>query len=138
MGETGMRSAGSAAYILEAPDFGYEALDRREFVTYEGGRLDSEARSAARPAFFRLIRCLVIMAVSAVLVGGVAVSLTSGTVALLQQNEVMSSQINEVRSTNGDLRIACSLLSRSERITQIATQNLGMVHVSTADRLDVG
>ncbi len=131
-----MRQMGSAAYRIQAP-YVEESFEADRFVAIEGGRLDSEARGGVRPAFSRVIACVVAVALASFALGGVAVALTSGTVAMLQDNNAVSSQIKEERALNGDLRIECSLLSRSERITQIATQNLGMVYASTADSIDL-
>ena len=133
-----MRREGSEAYRMDAPAYGVGASGRESFVAVEGGRLDAEARSGVRPLFVRVAACVVAVALASFALGGVAVSLTSGTVSMLQENNVLSSQIKSERSLNGDLRIERSLLSRSERITQIATQNLGMVYANTADQLDLG
>ena len=133
-----MRREGSEAYRMDAPAYGVGASGRESFVAVEGGRLDTEARSGVRPLFVRVAACVVAVALASFALGGVAVSLTSGTVSMLQENNVLSSQIKSERSLNGDLRIERSLLSRSERITQIATQNLGMVYANTADQLDLG
>ena len=133
-----MRREGSEAYRMDAPTYGVGASGRESFVAVEGGRLDAEARSGVRPLFVKVAACVVAVAVASFALGGVAVSLTSGTVSMLQENNALSSQIKSERSLNGDLRIERSLLSRSERITQIATQNLGMVYANTADQLDLG
>ncbi len=133
-----MRREGSEAYRMDAPAYGVGASGRESFVAVEGGRLDAEARSGVRPLFVKVAACVVAVAVASFALGGVAVSLTSGTVSMLQENNALSSQIKSERSLNGDLRIERSLLSRSERITQIATQNLGMVYANTADQLDLG
>ncbi|MBR3327931.1 MAG: cell division protein FtsL [Atopobiaceae bacterium] len=132
-----MRRADSAALRLDAPAVVLPRGSRANFTAIEGESLDANARQGVRPLFMRIVSCLVAVALVAFAFGGTAVWLTSGTVAILQQNNALSSQIKDTRNLNDDLRIECSLLSRSERISQIATQNLGMVYASTADRVSV-
>lgn len=125
------------AYVL-----GQVAYERRargaDLTSVEGGRLDARARREASPAFLLVVRYVVVLAVVLFLAGGISVTLTSGTVALLQTNATTSSQIKEARALNDDLRIERSLLTRGDRISRIATQNLGMVYASDAEvlRLD--
>lgn len=133
-----MGRATSEAYRLDAQQYGFEAAGREEFVAIEGGKLDARARQGIQPLFARIALCCALVAFAFFALGGVAVSLTSGTVSLLQENNAVTSQIKDARALNGDLRIERSLLTRSERITQIATQNLGMVYANTADHLDLG
>ncbi|MDO4797749.1 MAG: hypothetical protein Q4A01_06990 [Coriobacteriales bacterium] len=132
-----MRRGGSQAYRLDAYEYQVEQTPSREFVAVEGGRLDAKARMGVRPLFAKLVMSAVLVGVLSFGLGGLAVFLTSGTVSLLQQNNALSSQIKDERALNGEMRIERSLLTRSERITQIATQNLGMVYANTADRLDL-
>lgn len=122
---------------MDAYEYQVEQTPSREFVAVEGGRLDAKARMGVRPLFAKLVMSAVLVGVLSFGLGGLAVFLTSGTVSLLQQNNALSSQIKDERALNGEMRIERSLLTRSERITQIATQNLGMVYANTADRLDL-
>jgi cell division protein FtsL len=69
--------------------------------------------------------------------GGMSVALTSGTVGLLRENAKTASHIKELRTQNDDLRIERSQLVGNERISRIATQNLGMVYASDAMIIDV-
>jgi cell division protein FtsL len=106
-------------------------------VPLEGGRLDAVARSGVSAGLQSIVACVVALAISLFVVGGISVALTSGTVAMLRDNAAISSEIKAVRTTNDDLRIECSLLSRADRISRIATQNLGMVYASEAEVLDL-
>ena len=132
-----MRRGGSQAYRLDAYEYQAEAPRGREFVAVEGGRLDARARMGVRPLFAKLVASVALVGVLFIALGGVAVSLTSGTVSMLQENNAISSQIKDERALNGEMRIERSLLTRSERITQIATQNLGMVYANSADRINL-
>ncbi len=128
--------------IQEEYILGQVAYDRRargaDLTPVEGGRLDARARREASPAFLQAVRYVVAFAVVLLLAGGISVTLTSNTVALLQTNAMTSSQIKEARTQNDDLRIERSLLTQGDRISRIATQNLGMVYASDAEvlRLD--
>lgn len=135
-----MRYYGSEAYDLDAqempwPSAPWPSADGRSLTMMDGGSLDARARQGVSPAFSSRVVLALAALVLFVALGSVRVALTTGTVSLLQANEAVSSQIKEYRLANDDLRIECSLLCRSERIGRIATQNLGMVHASEAERL---
>ncbi len=103
----------------------------------EGGRLDARARRGVSPALVRVIGYVVAVAIALFVAGGVSVALTSGTVALLQTNAATTSQIKQTRAQNGDLRIERSLLTSSDRISKIATQNYGMVYANDAQMIAI-
>lgn len=132
-----MRQRGSEAYLLEALPREVSRDAAPEFVAIEGGRLDQEARRGVSAPVVHAVGAIVACALTLLLAGGLSVALTSGTVELLQSNAAVSAQIKETQVVNDDLRIECSLLSRAERITRIATQNLGMVYANDATRLSL-
>ena len=132
-----MRYAGSEAYQLDGAARAPQALPRT-LRSVEGGRLDARARREVSPALVRIVGILATLAIVLFVAGGVSVALTSGTVALLQSNAAVGSQIKDVSAQNGDLRIERSLLTRADRITRIATQNLGMVYASDAHTIELG
>lgn len=136
-----MRYVGSQAYDLNAAAYdaaAYEQpLQQSPLTALEGGNLDARARSEVSPFLVRAVGYLVTLAIMLFVAGGISVALTSGTVALLQTNSATSSSIKEINAQNGDLRIERSLLTRADRITRIATQNLGMVYASEATSLDL-
>jgi cell division protein FtsL len=110
--------------------------DDARFVTYEGGR-DSRAAGMSRDTIMQRAKAAIAAVAVVMALGFLAVFLTSNTVAILQANSQMSSEIQELTDLNSELRIECSLLSRSERIAQIATQNLGMMYASEAQPLSL-
>ena len=110
---------------------------RARLTAYEGGGLDASVREQASPSFFARIAIAVVLVVALCVIGSVRVMLSTGTVAILQNNQAVSSQIKEIRALNSDLQIERSLFSASDRIGRIATQNLGMVHASEVERLEL-
>ena len=124
----------SEARRIDVPTFA-DATERLNVL--EGGGLDQMARRSASPAFLKAAICAVALMITLFVVGSVSVALTSGSVAILQSNETMSAQISQAEDANADLRIACSLLSSSDRIGRIATQNLNMVYANEVVHLDV-
>lgn len=132
-----MRYGGSEAYELN--EFGLEQQAWQvPLYPLEGGQLDARARREVSPALVRIVSYVAALAVALFLAGGISVALTSSTVALLQSNASVSSQIKELDAQNGDLRIERSLLTQGDRITRIATQNLGMVYANDAQVLELG
>ena len=123
----------SAARRIDAPTF-TDVSDRLNVL--EGGGLDRMARRSASPTFLKAAICAVALMITLFVVGSVSIALTSGSVAILQSNETMSAQISQAEDANADLRIACSLLSSSDRIGRIATQNLNMVYANEVVHLD--
>ena len=132
-----MRQRGSEAYALDGQTVAREQAAAPRLVALEGGRLDANARRGVSAPAVRLVSCLVALAITVFLAGTLSVALTSGTVSLLQSNSDISSQIKETTAVNDDLRIECSIMSRAERISRIATQNLGMVYANDATRLSL-
>ena len=124
----------SEARRIDVPTFA-DAADRLNVL--EGGGLDQMARRSASPTFLKAAVCAVALMITLFIVGSVSIALTSGSVSILQSNETLSSQISQAEDANADLRIACSLLSSSDRIGRIATQNLHMVYASEVVHLDV-
>ncbi len=131
-----MRYSGSEAYELNsnAPE---RAQGRVSLRAIDGGRLDARARREVSPSLVRVVSFLAALAIVLFVAGGISVALTSGTVALLQANSTTSSSIKEIEAQNGDLRIERSLLTRADRITRIAEQNLGMVYASDAHVIEL-
>lgn len=103
----------------------------------EGGRLDARARREASPLLSRVVKFLAAVALVLFVAGGISIAVTSGTVGFLQESAQTASNIKELRATNDNLRIERSRLKGSERISRIATQNLGMVYASDADTIEV-
>lgn len=124
----------SEARRIDVPTFA-DAADRLNVL--EGGGLDQMARRSASPTFLKAAVCAVALMITLFIVGSVSIALTSGSVSILQSNETLSSQISQAEDANADLRIACSLLSSSDRIGRIATQNLHMVYANEVVHLDV-
>ena len=124
----------SEARRIDVPTFA-DAADRLNVL--EGGGLDQMARSSASPTFLKAAICAVVLMITLFVVGSVSIAITSGSVAILQSNETVSAQISQAEDANADLRIACSLLSSSDRIGRIATQNLNMVYANEVVHLDV-
>lgn len=132
-----MRYGGSEAYAFESVAVQQEWRES-PLVPVEGGRLDAKARSGISADVVRAITRIAMLAISLFVAGSMSIALTSGTVGMLQTNANLSSQIKETRIANDDLRIECSLLSSAERISRIATQNLGMVYASKVEVIELG
>ena len=124
----------SEARRIDVPTFD-DAVDRLNVL--EGGGLDQMARRSASPTFLKAAICAVALMITLFVAGSVSIAITSGSVAILQSNETVSAQISQAEDANADLRIACSLLSSSDRISRIATQNLNMVYANEVVHLDV-
>lgn len=131
-----MALAGSAAFRLNEA---VPANVREDvpFVAVEGGGLDARVREGVSPALTRAVSLAVVVVLSLFALGSISVAFTSGAVAILRDNATVTSQIKEVRAANDDLRIECSLLSRADRVSRIATQNLGMVYAADAGQLNL-
>ena len=133
-----MRYEGSLALQLEAEELDWRTPNKTRLEAIEGGGLDATRRAGVTPFFYGKVVAIVAIVIVLCAIGAVRVTLTAGTVAMLQGNEAISSQIKDLRTLNEDLQIERSLFSGSERIGRIATQNLGMVHASEVERLDMG
>ncbi len=124
----------SEARRIDVPEF-VDAADRLNVL--EGGGLDQMARRSASPAFLKAAICAVALMITLFVAGSASIALTSGSVSMLQSNETVSAQISQAEDANADLRIACSLLSSSDRIGRIATQNLHMVYANEVVHLEM-
>ncbi len=132
-----MRYEGSLALQLEAEELDWRTSGKTRLEAIEGGGLDATRRAGVTQSFYGKVVAIVAIVIVLCAIGAVRVTLTAGTVAMLQGNEAISSQIKDLRTLNEDLQIERSLFSGSERIGRIATQNLGMVHASEVERLDM-
>ena len=129
-----MATAGLATPAREgsaAPHLSY-ALEDTSFVTVEGGGLDARVREGVSATLTRTVGLVIAAALTLFIVGTLSVATTSATVAVLESNSKTSSDIKALEMENDDLRIACSILSSSDRVHRIATQNLGMTYAADA------
>ena len=129
-----MATAGLATPAREgsaAPHLSY-ALEDTSFVTVEGGGLDARVREGVSATLTRTVGVVIAAALTLFTVGTLSVATTSATVAVLEGNSKTSSDIKALEMENDDLRIACSILSSSDRVHRIATQNLGMTYAADA------
>ena len=129
-----MATAGLATPAREgsaAPHLSF-ALEDTSFVTVEGGGLDARVREGVSATLTRTVGVVIVAALTLFSVGTVSVATTSATVAVLEANSRTSSDIKALEMENDDLRIACSILSSSDRVHRIATQNLGMTYAADA------
>jgi cell division protein FtsL len=113
------------------------AIEDTSFIAVDGGGLDARVREGVSSTLTRTVAAILAAALALFIVGSMSVATTSATVAILDASSGMKSDIKELRAENEDLRIACSLLSSSERITRIATQNLGMVYAQDAQHFEL-
>jgi cell division protein FtsL len=72
-----------------------------------------------------------------VAIGSASVALTSNAVAILQCNNTLESYNTTLTAANDDLRIERSLLTRADRVSRIATQNLHMVYAQDAQHFEL-
>jgi cell division protein FtsL len=129
-----MATAGLATPAREgsaAPHLSF-ALEDTSFVTVEGGGLDARVREGVSATLTRTVGVVIAAALTLFSVGTMSVATTSATVAVLESNSKTSSDIKALEMENDDLRIACSILSSSDRVHRIATQNLGMTYAADA------
>lgn len=129
-----MATAGLATPAREgsaAPHLSF-ALEDTSFVTVEGGGLDARVREGVSATLTRTVGVVIAAALTLFSVGTMSVATTSATVAVLESNSKTSSNIKALEMENDDLRIACSILSSSDRVHRIATQNLGMTYAADA------
>ena len=129
-----MATAGLATPAREgsaAPHLSF-ALEDTSFVTVEGGGLDARVREGVSATLTRTVGVVIAAALTLFTVGTLSVATTSATVAMLEGNSKTSSDIKALEMENDDLRIACSILSSSDRVHRIATQNLGMTYAADA------
>ena len=113
------------------------AFEDTSFVTVDGGGLDARVREGVSSTLTRTVAVVLAAALALFFVGSMSVATTSATVAILDSSSGMERDIKALRAENEDLRIACSLLSRSDRVTRIATQNLGMVYAQDAQHFEL-
>ena len=135
-----MATAGLATPAREgsaAPHLSY-ALEDTSFVTVEGGGLDARVREGVSATLTRTVGVVIAAALTLFTVGTLSVATTSATVAVLEGNSKTSSDIKALEMENDDLRIACSILSSSDRVHRIATQNLGMTYAADATHFQLG
>lgn len=129
-----MATAGLATPAREgsaAPHLTF-ALEDTSFVTVEGGGLDARVREGVSTTLTRTVGVVLAAALTLFIVGTASVATTSATVSLLEGNATIQSDIKALKDENDDLRIACSILSSTERVHRIATQNLGMTYAADA------
>lgn len=113
--------------------YGYEVIDRPAFDVVEGGGIDARVRRGVSADFVVRVRLAMLAVAVFVILGAARVALTTATVTLLQSNLQMQTSIEAAEAENSSLRIERSVLSNTSRITRIATQNYGMVYVTSHD-----
>ncbi len=130
-----MRYEGSTARRIDAATF--EVVQPPLFTPVKGGRYGKDLRRMAQPSMFGVLAYVAAIALLLFIAGGITVAITSGTVGRLTSNKTTQAQIEELSEYNSDLRLERSRLTRSDRISSIAEQNLGMVYASDARTLEL-
>ena len=123
----------SVAYQLE-PQQTWDIPVGRQLSVHEGGSSRNQSAQQSQTSVVALIVALVICAV---LVGAIRVALTTATVSSLCDLEVAESVVSEARDTRTELMVERSVLSSSDRIQRIATENYGMVYASDIDTITI-
>jgi len=126
---------GSTAKRIDAETF--EQVQAPLFTTVEGGKYDKNFHRVAQPSLWGVIAYVAAIALVLFVAGGITVAVTSGTVGRLTSNKNTQAQIVELKELNSELRMERSQLTRADRISDIAEQNLGMVYASDARTLDI-
>lgn len=103
----------------------------------DGDGADVSARRPVPPTFTRALRIVVIAVTLLISLGFVSVTLTVQTVPMLQRNELLRTKVKSAREENEKLSITRSILSSTERIKRIATQNLGMAYATDVEVLEL-
>ena len=121
-----MRYQGSAVANEEYIERGYALpQERPSFEVVSGGGLDARARRGVAPEFLARVKAVVACALVFFALGACRVALTSAAVAALQGNATLKTQITEAKTTN-------------DRISRIATHNLGMVLSTDTETVTIG
>ena len=134
-----MAVTGSAAHRLDASASAHTpfAIEDTSLIAFDGGGLDARVREGVSSTLTRTVTFLLVVMVLFFAIGSASVALTSNAVAILQCNNKLESYNKTLTAANDDLRIERSLLTRADRVSRIATQNLNMVYAQDAQHFEL-
>lgn len=134
-----MAITGSVAHRLDAnaPAQTPFAIGDTSLIAFDGGGLDARVREGVSSTLTRAVTFILVAMVLFFAIGSASVALTSNAVAILQCNNTLESYNKTLTAANDDLRIERSLLTRADRVSRIATQNLNMVYAQDAQHFEL-
>jgi cell division protein FtsL len=134
-----MSQRGQEAWSLDTQSVSTEQTrtGRRSFNVVEGEGLDARARQGVSRQVYDLARTALIVIVAVFAVAVLRIAIVSATVATLDDNAAIKTDVSAAQDLGNQLRIEASVLSNTNRITRIATQNYGMVYAGAGEKLVV-
>lgn len=131
-----MAYQGNMAYQLDFSQETWEVPVSRGLSLHEGGGLDARVRREASSVAV-LVRSAVLVTLVLALLGAARVALTTQTVSLLSDISATERSVNKALDTRTELQVERSVLSATDRIQRIATENYGMVYASEVDTINI-
>jgi cell division protein FtsL len=134
-----MSQRGQEAWSLDTQSVETEQTrtGRRSFNVVEGEGLDARARQGVSRQTFNLARTALIVTLAIFVVSVIRVGITAATVSALDANAEIKTEVSAAQDLGNQLRIESSVLSNTNRITRIATQNYDMVYAGAGEKLVV-
>lgn len=131
-----MAYQGNMAYQLDYSQETWEVPVGRGLSLHEGGGLDARVRREAS-SVGALVRSAVLVTLVLALLGAARVALTTQTVSLLSDISATERSVSKAMDTRTELQVERSVLSATDRIQRIATENYGMVYASEVDTINI-
>ena len=131
-----MAYQGNMAYQLDYSQETWEVPVSRGLSLHEGGGLDARVRREASSVGV-LVRSAILVTLVLALIGAARVALTTQTVSLLSDISATERSVNKALDTRTELQVERSVLSATDRIQRIATENYGMVYASEVDTINI-
>lgn len=131
-----MAYQGNTAYQLDYSQNTWEVPVGRGLSLHEGGGIDAQVRRQAS-SMTGIVRLVVAATIALALLGVCRVALTVRTVSALQDLSEIESNVSQALDTRTELQVERSVLSATDRIQRIATENYGMVYASEVDTINI-
>ena len=131
-----MAYQGNMAYQLDYSQETWEVPVGRGLSLHEGGGLDARVRREAS-SVGALVKSAILVTLVLALLGAARVALTTQTVSLLSDISATERSVNKALDTRTELQVERSVLSATDRIQRIATENYGMVYASEVDTINI-
>ena len=131
-----MAYQGNTAYQLDYSQNTWEVPVGRGLSLHEGGGIDAQVRRQTS-SMAGLVRLVVAATIALALLGVCRVALTVRTVSALQDLSEIESNVSQALDTRTALQVERSVLSATDRLQRIATENYGMVYASEVDTINI-
>ncbi len=109
----------------------------RPLSLHEGGGVDARVRHEASHSLSLLVRSVVAITLVLAVLGGLRVVLTVQTVNTLKHVNEVESNVSEALDARNELMMERSVLSNTDRIQRIATENYGMIYANEVETITV-